>query len=81
MVHNVRGAIFDIISSFDGNIDDGDDMVKLIEAQIQVLREAFRVPEELDENVYDKVAVKLLNLYRTGRLGHYTLDSLPVNNS
>ncbi|XWS65727.1 hypothetical protein CRYUN_Cryun05aG0138500 [Craigia yunnanensis] len=78
IVHDVRGAIFNIMSSFDGNLEWEDDMIKLIEAQFVAFREAFRVPEELDENAYDKVAVKLLNLYRTGRLGHYTLDPLPV---
>ena len=79
IVHDVRGAIFNIISSFDGNLERENDMIKLIEAQFVALREAFRVPEELDQIVYDRVAVKLLNLYRTGRLGHYTLDPLPVN--
>ncbi|XVE90838.1 hypothetical protein DITRI_Ditri20bG0108200 [Diplodiscus trichospermus] len=79
IVHDVRGALFDIISSFDGNLECEDDMIKLIEAQFVALREAFRVPEELDQNVDNKVAIKLLNLYRTGRLGHYTVDPLPVN--
>ncbi|XVF41358.1 hypothetical protein PTKIN_Ptkin01aG0273900 [Pterospermum kingtungense] len=78
IVQDVRGAIFDIVSSFDGNTEREDDMIKLIEAQFVALREAFRVPEELDENAYDKVAVKLLNLYRTGRLGHYVLDPFPL---
>ncbi|GMI89199.1 hypothetical protein like AT4G10650 [Hibiscus trionum] len=76
-VHDVRGAIFDIISTFNGNLELEDDMIKLIEAQLVALRSAFHVPEE-GENVESKVGVKLLDLYRTGRLGHYTLDPLPV---
>ncbi|KAK9027261.1 hypothetical protein V6N11_067099 [Hibiscus sabdariffa] len=77
MVHDVRGAIFDTISSFHGNLELEDDMMELIEAQMVALTAAFRVPEE-GENVESKVGVKLLDLYRTGRLGHYTLDPLPV---
>ncbi|KAK6271088.1 hypothetical protein POUND7_008186 [Theobroma cacao] len=78
MVHDVRRAVFDVISSFDGNLECEDNMVKLIEAQFVALSEAFHVQEEIDQNVQDKVAVKLLNLCRTGRLGHYTLDPVPV---
>ncbi|KAK8523569.1 hypothetical protein V6N12_048086 [Hibiscus sabdariffa] len=77
MVHDVRGAIFDTISSFHGNLELEDDMMELIEAQLVALTAAFRVPEG-GENVESKVGVKLLDLYRTGRLGHYTLDPLPV---
>lgn len=55
----------------------GEDLSRLIEAQLTALREAFQVPVELGEEAQNKVAAKLLNLYRTGRLGHYTLDSLP----
>ncbi|XVE94427.1 hypothetical protein REPUB_Repub02eG0007600 [Reevesia pubescens] len=79
IVHDVRRALFDVISYFDdGNLEREDDMVKLIEAQFLALREAFCIPEELDQHADNKVAVKLLNLYRTGRLGHYTLDPLPT---
>ncbi|OMO86984.1 hypothetical protein COLO4_20833 [Corchorus olitorius] len=78
IVHDVRRALFDVISCFDGNLECEDDMLKLIEAEFVALREAFRIPEERDGDVDHKVAVKLLNLYRTGRLGHYTLDPLPI---
>ncbi|KAE8668693.1 DAR GTPase 2 [Hibiscus syriacus] len=78
ILHGVRGAIFDTISSFDSNLELEDDMIKLIKAQFIPLRVASRVPEYIGENVDNKVGVKLLDLYRTGRLGHYTLDPLPV---
>ncbi|OMO73235.1 hypothetical protein CCACVL1_17386 [Corchorus capsularis] len=78
IVHDVRRALFDVISCFDGNLECEDDMLKLIEAEFVALREALRIPEERDGDVDHKVAVKLLNLYRTGRLGHYTLDPLPI---
>lgn len=76
MVHDVRRTLFETISSFDGNVQVGEDLGRLIETQFTALREAFQVPVELGEEAQNKVAAKLLNLYRTGRLGHYTLDSL-----
>ncbi|KAG8485811.1 hypothetical protein CXB51_019158 [Gossypium anomalum] len=79
IVNDVRGTIFDTISCFDGNIELEEDMIKLMEAELVALREAFRVPQGLGEYVYNRVVgVKLLDLYRTGRLGHYTLDTLPL---
>ena len=77
MVHDVRRTLFETISSFDGNVQVGEDLSRLIETQFTSLREAFQIPVELDEEAQNKAATKLLNLYRTGRLGHYTLDSLP----
>lgn len=79
IVNDVRGTIFDTISCFDGDIELEEDMIKLMEAELVALREAFRVPQGLGEYVYNRVvSVKLLDLYRTGRLGHYTLDTLPL---
>ncbi|XP_028110229.1 DAR GTPase 2, mitochondrial isoform X1 [Camellia sinensis] len=79
VVHDVRRTLFEAISSFHGNLEDGNDLLKLIEAQFAALRKALRVLEESDaEDGRGKVAAKLLNLYRTGRLGHYTLDPVPM---
>ncbi|KAI8025718.1 hypothetical protein LOK49_LG02G00995 [Camellia lanceoleosa] len=79
VVHDVRRTLFEAISSFHGNLEDGNDLLKLIEAQFAALRKALRVLEESDaEDARGKVAAKLLNLYRTGRLGHYTLDPIPM---
>ncbi|KAM4081982.1 hypothetical protein ACJW30_11G134500 [Castanea mollissima] len=77
IVHDVRRTLFETISFFDGNVQVGEDLSRLIETQFTSLREAFQVPVELGEEAQNKVAAKLLNLFRTGRLGHYTLDSLP----
>lgn len=74
---DVRQTLFETISSFDGNLDDDKDLTRLIEAEFIALREAFRIPVDSTEDAHCKVAGKLLNLYRTGRLGHYTLDSIP----
>ncbi|GFP93896.1 ribosome biogenesis GTPase a [Phtheirospermum japonicum] len=77
VVNNVRGALFDAISSFDGCMGNGDDVERLIEQEFEVLAKAFYLPSEAKESDYGKVATKLLHLYRTGRLGHYTLDPVP----
>ncbi|KAI3697285.1 hypothetical protein L6452_30190 [Arctium lappa] len=78
VVQAVRRALFDEISAFKGNMVDEKDMVQLIEAQFTtVLRKAFNVTSNPCGDATGMVAAKLINLYRTGRLGHYTLDSLP----
>ncbi|PON87525.1 GTP binding domain containing protein [Trema orientale] len=77
IVNDVRQTLFEKISSFDGNMDDGKDVARLIEAEMKALREAFRISADLTEDADYKVAGKLLNLFRTGRLGQYTLDSIP----
>lgn len=77
MVHDVRRTLFETVSSFPGNPEARKDLVELIEAQFSELQKAFKVL--VDTEAHTKVAAKLLNLYRTGRLGHYTLDSIPRN--
>lgn len=73
IVQDVRQTLFKVISSFDGNMEDE----MLIEKEIKAVQQAFQVPMESTKNTQHKVVVKLLNLFRTGRLGHYTLDSIP----
>ncbi|KAL7233879.1 hypothetical protein ACSBR1_017480 [Camellia fascicularis] len=48
VVHDVRRTLFEAISSFHGNLEDGNDLLKLIEAQFAALRKALRVLEESD---------------------------------
>ena len=73
IVKDVRRTLFKIISSFKGCLRDETDMERLIDAQFIALHKAFRLSVS-GEDSYSAVAAKLLNLYRTGRLGHYTLD-------
>ena len=77
VVLNVRRSLFKAISSFRGNLRNEEDMLRLIQAQFRALKQVFNVPVLSEEDADHIVAVKLLNLYRTGRLGHFTLDSLP----
>ena len=75
---NVRRSLVKAISSFGGNVQHEEDMLRLIQAQFRALKHVFNVPLMSEEDADHIVAVKLLNLYRTGRLGHFTLDSIPV---
>ncbi|KAK9127343.1 hypothetical protein Syun_016140 [Stephania yunnanensis] len=77
IVRDVRKTIFETISSFKGNLEVASELDKLIEAQFMALSDPFHVSMEQEEKRRAVVAKKLLNLYRTGRLGHYTLDYIP----
>uniref|UniRef100_A0A0E0BE21 G domain-containing protein n=1 Tax=Oryza glumipatula TaxID=40148 RepID=A0A0E0BE21_9ORYZ len=77
VVKAVRQVLFDSISSFKGYLENENELKSLIECQFIALQEAFRVSADLSEDVRKLVAMKLLNLYRTGRLGRYTLDCAP----
>ncbi|KAL0374174.1 UNVERIFIED_CONTAM: DAR GTPase 2, mitochondrial [Sesamum radiatum] len=79
IVNNVRRSLFDTVSSFTGCIENGKDLARLIEQEFEVLLKVFHLPLESEESSYCRAASKLLDLYRTGRLGHYTLDSLSIN--
>ncbi|EEF36021.1 GTP binding protein, putative [Ricinus communis] len=76
IVHCARRKLFETVSSFDGDVQNEVDLQKLIELQVAALTETFHLPLDLEDDACSKVATKLLNLYRTGRLGHYTLDPL-----
>ncbi|KAG0496890.1 hypothetical protein HPP92_001581 [Vanilla planifolia] len=78
IVWDVRQTLLKIISSFQLHSEKEEEMERLIECEFNALCEAFRI-SILSEDRYDVVASKLLNLYRTGRLGRYTLDPIPGN--
>lgn len=78
MVNRVRRTLLESISCLDGNVQNDKDLEELIEVQFTALREAFLVSLEPGNDSQTKISAKLLNLYRTGRLGHYTLDPLPL---
>ncbi|XP_031392023.1 DAR GTPase 2, mitochondrial isoform X2 [Punica granatum] len=77
IVDDVRRTLYEEASSFQRKLAKSKDCMRLIELQLEALPEAFRVPLEFGDDSFVKVSKKLLNLYRTGRLGHYTLDSVP----
>ncbi|KAL5231034.1 hypothetical protein ABZP36_029810 [Zizania latifolia] len=77
IVNAVRQVLFKTISSFKGDLGNENELRSLIECQFISMQEAFRFNSELNQDVHKLVALKLLNLYRTGRLGRYTLDRAP----
>ncbi|KAL9262503.1 DAR GTPase 2, mitochondrial-like protein [Drosera capensis] len=70
IVHDVRRRLSETISSFEGNLEDVSEMERLINEQFSSLREAFGLHISSQKDGNRKVAAKLLNLYRTGRLGY-----------
>ncbi|KAI0489003.1 hypothetical protein KFK09_028844 [Dendrobium nobile] len=79
IVRNVRQTLFKSISSFKLHLEKEEEMERFIDAAFTALCEPLRILNESEENRYNVVALKLLNLYRTGRLGRYTLDLVPRN--
>ena len=77
VVKAVRQVLFETISSFKGDLGKEDELRRLVDCQFVSLQEAFKVSTKSSEDVGKSIALKLLNLYRTGRLGHYTLDHVP----
>lgn len=74
IVKEVRQTLFKTITSFEGFLEEENDMERIIDVQFKALHEALKISAESNEDTYKAVAAKLLNLYRTGRLGRYTLD-------
>ncbi|KAL2921446.1 DAR GTPase 2 mitochondrial [Bienertia sinuspersici] len=79
VVRSVRRSLFDAVSSFKGNLQDEEELLRLIQSDFIALRNVFNLHTTPEEDIDQKVAVKLLNLFRTGRLGHYVLDSIHVD--
>jgi hypothetical protein len=77
IVRGVRQALFETTATFQGDLGNEHDLRRLIEIQLTSLQNAFRLSAESSDVMSKRVAIKLLNLYRTGRLGHYTLDHVP----
>lgn len=75
-MNDVRRTLFDAVSSFCGNLEDDKDLMQLIEVEFRMLQSAFRIAQS-NEDGHSKVSIKLIDLYRTGRLGHYILDTIP----
>lgn len=76
-MNDVRRTLFETISSFSEDLEDEANLAKLYQLQLMGLHKAFQVVPGIGEDADCIVCRKLLNLYRTGRLGHYTLDQLP----
>lgn len=71
---NVRNVIAQTCLKFDGNLEDKDDMESLVDEQMITIRRIFKVPSEVGDDGWIRVSKQLLKLFRTGRLGRFTLD-------
>ncbi|XP_066344532.1 DAR GTPase 2, mitochondrial isoform X1 [Miscanthus floridulus] len=76
-VKAVRQVLFETVSRFNGDLGHVDELRRLIGHQLVNLQEVFKVSTESSKDMCKPIALKLLNLYRTGRLGHYTLENVP----
>lgn len=81
IVNNARHALFHAVSSFTGCMENGQELSRLFADEFEALLKVFHLPLQSDEYNYNRAATKLLNLYRTGRLGHYTLDEPPSSDN
>ncbi|KAK9159608.1 hypothetical protein Syun_005949 [Stephania yunnanensis] len=78
LVLEVQRALYVTLSEFDGNLEDEDDLECLIEKQFMALQKAFKIPSHRDCNeARTMVSKKFLTLFRTGKLGPFTLDDVP----
>ncbi|CAK9230438.1 unnamed protein product [Sphagnum troendelagicum] len=74
---NVREVLSQACTNFVGNLEDQQDMASLVDEQMMLLRKCFKVPSELGDAGWIRVSKQLIQLYRTGKLGRYTLDLVP----
>lgn len=78
LVTEVQCALYVTHTEFDGNMEDENDLESLIEKQFKALQKAFKLPpnKAVDE-ARTMVSKKFLTLFRTGKLGPFTLDDVP----
>ncbi|KAG6548230.1 hypothetical protein Mapa_010281 [Marchantia paleacea] len=73
----VRDLLASACLKFDGSLENKQDMESLVDVQMNLLRRFFHVPVELGEAGLERVSQHLLEFYRKGRLGQFTLDIVP----
>lgn len=78
-MNDVRRTLFETMSSFSEDLEGEANFAELYKLHLMGLQKAFQVVPGIGEDADHIISRKLLNLYRTGRLGHYTLDQLPSN--
>ncbi|KAF9679622.1 hypothetical protein SADUNF_Sadunf06G0033800 [Salix dunnii] len=80
LVTEVQCAIYKTLAEFNGNVEDENDLENLIEQQFEVLQKALKIPHKASEARL-MVSKKFLTLFRTGKLGCFTLDDVPETNT
>ncbi|KAF9604759.1 hypothetical protein IFM89_010261 [Coptis chinensis] len=78
LVTEVQCALYVTLADFDGNLEDENDLESLIEKQFLALQRAFKIPpNKASDEARTMVSKKFLTLFRTGKLGPFTLDDVP----
>lgn len=72
---DVRRTLAKKRHSFNGDLEKEDELQELIESQLVALQKPFGLHCGSVGDRNRAIASKLLDLYWTGRLGHYTLDT------
>ncbi|EYU20756.1 hypothetical protein ABFS82_11G009700 [Erythranthe guttata] len=78
IVSNVQGALCGTLSEFNGNIEDESELGSLIEQQFEALQKALKIPHRASE-ARTMISKKFLTLFRTGKLGPFILDDVPID--
>lgn len=73
----VKRALCTTLLEFSGNLEDEDDLGCLIDQQFEALQKALKIPHKASE-ARTIVSKKFLTLFRTGKLGPFILDELPL---
>lgn len=77
LVTEVQRALYITHAEFDGNLEEENDLESLIDIQFTALQKAFRIPHKAGDEARTMVSKKLLTLFRIGKLGPFTLDTVP----
>ncbi|KAK4777508.1 hypothetical protein SAY87_017695 [Trapa incisa] len=76
IVTEVKRALFVVLSEFQGDVEDENNLELLIEQQFEALQKALKIPHKASEARL-MVSKKFLTLFRTGKLGPFILDDVP----
>ncbi|CAH9079465.1 unnamed protein product [Cuscuta epithymum] len=78
MVSAVKRALYVTLSEFDGDLEEENQLEILIDKQFEALQKAFRISNKASEARL-MICKKFITLFRTGKLGTFILDDLPLS--
>ncbi|KAH6834439.1 P-loop containing nucleoside triphosphate hydrolases superfamily protein [Perilla frutescens var. hirtella] len=76
VVTRVQGALCEMLTEFNGNLEEEGDLEDLIDQQFEALQKALKIPHKASEARL-MVSKKFLTLFRMGKLGPFILDDVP----
>ncbi|KAJ1265358.1 hypothetical protein BS78_08G070600 [Paspalum vaginatum] len=75
----VQRTLCSTFLDFNGNTEEENELESLVDMQLAALRKVFRIPHKPFDETQGPTSKKLLTLFRSGKLGPFTLDDLPDN--